>query len=111
MLIYQLADRLKKAVQEKQVNAIFCEYLKGFKIYSYAFTYYSGHVKTGRKLQYHYVSAALQSWHLHYLEQNYADIDRTLEKNHLTELPMFWDVHEQLTLAKNKRERKLRNES
>ncbi len=56
--------------------------------------------KTGQKLRYHCVSSALKPWHLHYLEQGYADVDRTLETVQTANFPAFWDVHEQLLQAK-----------
>jgi DNA-binding CsgD family transcriptional regulator len=68
-------------------------------------------VKSGRKLRYHCVSKPLQPWHIHYLEQAYADIDRTLETNYTMTLPLFWDVKTQLHQAKNTREHRMRTEA
>lgn len=108
---YQFAECLEKAATESEARAILHHYLSHFNFRYYAFTYYSGHIKTGRKLKYHCVSDALRPWHLHYLEQGYADVDRTLEKNHTMTLPLFWNVEEQTTIAKNKRELRIRQES
>jgi DNA-binding CsgD family transcriptional regulator len=109
-LIHFIAN-LEKATTEKQAEAILRRYLTQSGFRSYAITYYSGHVKSGQKLRYDYVSEALRPWHQHYLEQTYADVDRTLEENHTTTLPMLWDVDKQLLLAKNKREQRIREES
>jgi len=109
-----LNELYKKAVNIQSLNDIEIlleKYLKHFNIFSFAFTYYSGHVKSGRKLRYDFVSSPLKSWHVYYLEQAYADVDRTLEKSHLTTLPLYWDVEEQLKQAKNTREKRIRNES
>ncbi len=111
MNLQQFADRLANAANSQQADAILRDYLFDFGFKSYAFTFYSGHIKTGRKLQYHCVSDALRPWHLHYLEQHYADVDRTLEENNTSVLPLFWDVHQQLAQAKNKREQRIRSES
>lgn len=111
MKIHHFADRIAFALSEPQARAILNEYLRDWGIYSYAFTYYSGNVKTGRKLRYHCVSEPLKPWHLHYLEQGYADVDRTLEEVHTSQLPLFWDVQAQLNEAKNKREARIRLES
>lgn len=105
------ANRLKHAKSPQQAQAILDEYLKHFGIRSYAFTYYSGHIKTGRKLRYDCVSRALRPWHIHYLEQAYADVDRALEEYYTMTLPLFWEVGTQLTQAKNKREKRIRQES
>lgn len=105
------AAQLENADNEKKAEQLLDEYLHTFKFRSYAFTFYSGHTKSGSKLRYHYVSNALRPWHLHYLEQAYADADRTLEESHLITLPIFWDVQSQLAAAKNKREKRIRLES
>jgi DNA-binding CsgD family transcriptional regulator len=109
-LIHFVAN-LKKATTDKQAEAILQRYLAQSGFRSYAVTYYSGHTKSGQKMRYDYVSEALRPWHLHYLEQAYADVDRTLEENHTSTLPMLWDVDAQRLLAKNKREQRIREES
>jgi DNA-binding CsgD family transcriptional regulator len=111
MKIQELAEKLEKVNTTQQAETLLQGYLLQFKFRSYAFTYYSGHVKSGQKLKYHFVSSALRPWHLHYLEQAYADVDRTLEVNQMSTLPLFWDVHEQIKNAKNKREHRIRAES
>lgn len=102
---------LKKAVSLKQAENLLNKYLSGFAFSCYAFTYYSGHIKSGRKLPYHYASEALLPWHLYYLGQDFADVDRTLEEIHSMTYPVFWDVKEQLSCAKSKREKDIRLES
>lgn len=111
MNLSHFANRLESATSTKQAEIILQEYLTQFGFRRFAFTYYSGHVKSGRKLRYDFVSEALRPWHLHYLEQKYADVDRTLEESHLFTLPLFWDVQEQLSSAKNNRELRIRKES
>lgn len=111
MNIHQFAADLEKITQETQAKALLQTYLAGFGIRSYAFTYYARHIKTGSKLRFHCVSDSLRPWHIYYIEQGYADVDRTLEKNHTMTLPLFWDVQEQLSQAKNIRELRIRQES
>lgn len=111
MNISEFDNLLKSSTSQQQAEGFLKRYLNQFDFQSFAFTYYLGHIRTGRKLRYHCVSDALRVWHLHYLEQNYADIDRTLEKNHTDTIPHFWDVQVQLSQAKNKREYCMRQES
>lgn len=111
MTIQQLAHELSHANTVQQAQKALDHYLVGFGIHHYAFTYYSGHVKTGRQLRYDCVSTALRPWHAYYLEQGYADVDRTLQENQTAVLPQRWDVHQQLKNAKNHRERRIREES
>lgn len=111
MLLHQLVAALEDSKSERALKASIHHYLTQYGFNAFAFTYYSGHIKTGRKLKFHLVSDALRPWHLHYLEQAYADVDRTLETIHTQTLPLYWNVHEQLKHAKNKRERRIRLES
>lgn len=80
-------------------------------ITSLAVTVYQEHTKTGSEIVYDWVSNPLEPWHTYYLEQKYADIDRTLENTEHSLLPIYWDVHTQLNQAKNARERRMRQES
>ncbi len=111
MNITHFSTLLAKASTTQQAESILSAYLAPFGFRAFAFTYYAGHVKSGRKLRYHMVSDTLRPWHVYYLEQNYADADRTLEESHLMTLPLWWDVNEQLAQAKNKREQRIRRES
>lgn len=111
MSILQLDEHLKTTHDERQARIFFHHYLSYFGFRYYAFTYYSGHVRTGRKIRYDCVSEPLRAWHEHYLEQGYADVDRTLEKNLVDTIPLFWDVKEQLAQSKNRRERRMREDS
>lgn len=111
MTLTTYATALTKADTIKEAECALTHYLETFGFRSFAFTYYSGHIKTGRKLRYDYSSPALRTWHIHYLAQAYADVDRTLEENFLITLPLFWDVDTQLIDAKNNREQRIREES
>ncbi|KTD51780.1 LuxR family transcriptional regulator [Legionella quinlivanii] len=94
-----------------ELNSLLFDYFNAQNIHSFAITYYHRHTKTGNRLIYDWVSPALKIWHQYYLEQGYADIDRTLEYSEKSLLPVFWNVSEQLASAKNKREQRIRQES
>lgn len=111
MLLMTYAAALTKAATQKEAETALTHYLQSFGFRYFAFTYYAGHIKTGRRLRYDFASAPLRPWHLHYLEQAYADVDRTLEENFQMTLPLFWDVHAQLAEAKQNRELRIRDES
>ena len=111
MNINLLAIELEKTQSIQHAEALLDVYLNQFGFKHYAFTYYSGHVKSGQRLRYDHVSKPLSLWHEYYLSQSYADVDRTLEENYLAILPTFWDVQTQLKNAKNKRELRIRLES
>ena len=103
--------KMAKAICLSNLQDILAAYFAKEGIHSFAVTYYNQHTKTGNKLLYDWVSHALKPWHDYYLEEGFADIDRTLETAERSLLPVFWDVHEQLLAAKNKRERRIREES
>jgi DNA-binding CsgD family transcriptional regulator len=111
MTLVQFQQALAQAKSLSELNKILAAHLKCFGFRAYAFTYYSAPIKFVRKLRYHYVSDALKPWHLYYLEQGYAEVDRTLDESYRQTLPIFWDVNEQLAVAKNNREKRIRLES
>lgn len=95
----------------EELNSLLKNYFASINIKSLAFTYYNQHTKTGSKLVYEWATTSLECWHNYYLQEGYADIDRTLESTEQSLLPVFWDVKEQLRLAKNKRGRRFKQES
>jgi LuxR family transcriptional activator of bioluminescence operon len=111
MNISVFANQLKKTNTLKDAFRILQSYLKHYHIFAFSFTYYSMHVKTGMKLRHHDVSDPLRAWHMHYLEQGYADIDRTTQESQHIITPFLWDVKLQLPQAKNKREKRMRLDS
>ncbi|ARH01609.1 helix-turn-helix transcriptional regulator [Legionella micdadei] len=109
--MFEICHRMPLASSLNGLNLMLVNYFVQHGIGSFAITYYSQHTKTGSKLIYEWASPDLRPWHQHYLDEHYADIDRTLEKSGQSLLPVFWDVHQQLKRAKNKREARIRQES
>ncbi len=109
--ITDFCTKLEQTQNIDEVNNILADYLKQKNILSYAFTYYSRHPSSKRKLKYEHSSPSLKSWHRYYLEMNYEDVDQTLQQVQQNVMPVMWDVHEQLAEAKSTREQELRNES
>jgi LuxR family transcriptional activator of bioluminescence operon len=93
------------------LKQIMIRYFAQEGIFSIALTLYQNHTKTGSRVLYDWVTPPLKPWHDYYLEQQYADIDRTLEFSEHSLIPIFWDVQQQLMQAKNNRERRMRRES
>lgn len=111
MNIIQFNTKLSTATSLTQVEKALDAYLSTFGFKHYAVTYYSSQIKWTRKLTYDFVSQGLRLWHQYYLEQGFADVDRTLETNSAGSIPLFWNVHTQLSQAKHARERQIRTES
>lgn len=109
--MYNLALQMAEAQSPDNLKKIMLHYFAQEGITSLALTLYKEHTKTGSDIVYNWVSAPLQAWHQYYLEQQYADIDRTLESSEHSLIPVYWDVHDQLAKAKNTRERRIREES
>jgi len=107
----QICQEMERTQSIQALNQALTGYFSQACVHSFALTYYKGNTKTANKLIYDWVSPPLKIWHQHYLDQGYADIDRTLETSEQSLLPVFWDVQQQLTVAKNKREARIREES
>nr|HAT8714034.1 LuxR family transcriptional regulator [Legionella jordanis] len=107
----KLLNEFERAHTLNQLNDALMQFFYSQGIQSIAVTYYQQHTKTGSKLIYNWVSPALKIWHEFYLDQGYADVDRTLEETEQSLIPQFWDINQQLTQAKNKRELRMRQES
>lgn len=109
--MFKVIDKMLVCSNAKALNACFCHYLSLHGFDSIAVTCYQKHIKSGPKIVYDWVTKPLQAWHQHYLENHYADVDRTLEFSQHCNLPVFWDVEQQLLHAKNKKEQRVRQES
>ena len=109
--MYDALFHMAKAESVDDLKRIMIHYFAQEGIPSLALTLYKYHTKTGSQITYDWVSPPLQLWHKHYLEEKYADIDRTLENSEHSLIPIYWDVNEQLAHAKNSRERQIRLES
>ncbi|MCL9685261.1 helix-turn-helix transcriptional regulator [Legionella maioricensis] len=110
-MMHEVNYRMSESLSVDALKQILIEYFAKEGITSLAFTFYKHHTKTGGQIIYDWVSPPLRPWHQHYLEQKYADIDRTLESSERSLIPVYWDVHQQLTHAKNSREQRIRKES
>lgn len=111
MLMQTLIRDLAKAKDKEALKRLILYYFAQEGLTSLALTYYQNHTKTGSKVIYDWVSKPLETWHQHYLTENYADSDRTLEALEQSFMPVYWDVAEQLKQAKNSREVRMREES
>ncbi|CAN5338027.1 N/A [soil metagenome] len=102
---------LKAARTLPELNAALQSQLAKLQITTFSFTYYSYYLNALNKLKYDFSSANFDSWHKHYLEQNYAEIDTTLEKTYQNALPTFWSLKQQLAEAKSPKEKQMRLDS
>ncbi|MBA2710372.1 MAG: LuxR family transcriptional regulator [Tatlockia sp.] len=109
--MYFVCQRMAFAHSIKELTEMTANSFLQEGISSLAFTYYRKHTKTGSKLIFDWATKPLRPWHQHYINQGYADIDRTLEAIAQSLLPVYWDVNQQLPQSKNKREARIRQES
>jgi LuxR family transcriptional activator of bioluminescence operon len=111
MTLQQFEEALIKANSTRQLNEILFHFLFGFKINTYAYTYYSNYPTSLNKLKYDHCSENLNLWHKHYITEGYEDIDSTLEIVKRSTLPLFWSLEEQLSEAATPREIQMRKDS
>ncbi|BCA96730.1 hypothetical protein TUM19329_30910 [Legionella antarctica] len=109
--MHELTCQMSESLTVDTLKRIIIEFFAKEGITSLAFTFYKYHTKTGSQIIYDWVSPPLLPWHQHYLEQKYADIDRTLESSEHSLIPVYWNVNQQLAQAKNSREQRIRKES
>jgi LuxR family transcriptional activator of bioluminescence operon len=94
-----------------ECNQALVEYLKKQGLKTFSFTYYAYHPHSANKLKYDTCSDNFRLWHQHYLEQQYNDIDSTMDLVYSAHLPIYWNLKQQLALAKNEKERQMRIDS
>jgi LuxR family transcriptional regulator, activator of conjugal transfer of Ti plasmids len=95
----------------KQAELFLSENLAKFTIKAFAFTFYTRHPNSANKVKYNFASPPIKLWHKHYLEQHYSDNDMTADEVHTSILPVYWDINDQLKVAKNDIGKQLRLEA
>lgn len=109
--LLDLENEFKSSKQISEINSVLKKYLLQLGITTFSFTYYSHYPNSLNKIKYDFASDNFLIWHQHYLNENYEEIDSTLEKSQLTVLPEFWDLQQQLKDSKSERERQMRLDS
>lgn len=111
MKVSELVQSLRKCKSVELINQTMRDYLIGFNIDTFSYTYYSYYPTSQHKLKYEYSTPNFSLWHKHYIDENYHDIDTTLAIVYQNVLPIFWDLHKQLQDAKSSREKQMRLDS
>lgn len=111
VLLHHAENLFIQAKKLESLNEALKNCLNEFGMTTFSFTYYSYYPNSLNKLKYDFSSKNFDIWHKHYVAENYADIDSTLEEVHRTSLPKFWDLNTQLAQAKSEKERQMRLDS
>lgn len=111
MKITQFQYCLQNARTIAELNLALQQYLTTLSITTYSFTYYSYHPNSLNKLKYDMASSNFDAWHQHYINENYEEIDSTLDQIYTTTLPVLWNLQNQLKEAKSAKERQMRLDS
>ncbi len=112
MKLKELHEKLKYAKTVSAVNAILKSFLSSYGIDTFALTcYYKKGKRQNTVVEYSYISPSFQTWHDHYHSENYDEIDTTSQQAKLSNLPVFWEIHQQIAESKTQRERKMRLDS
>lgn len=86
-------------------------YLAKKGITTFSFTYYAYSPLAVNQLKYDTCSANFKTWHDHYLAENYNNIDNTLRFTYNNQLPVYWNLKQQLLQAASDSERQMRLDS
>ena len=107
--IQSFHSNLQRASKINDINDYLKQYLAANDIDTFVMTCY---YKLGRKdnsvVSYSYVSDSFKAWHDYYHLCDYDQIDTTTADTKLSELPVFWEIHEQIEQATTKIERQMR---
>jgi DNA-binding CsgD family transcriptional regulator len=110
-LLEQLENALVQANTIADCNQALSHYLNSKGINTFSFTYYTYHPNSANKLKYDMCSPNFKSWHEHYLEEQYNDIDSTLAFAYQNHLPIYWNLKQQLAQSTSETERQMRKDS
>lgn len=110
-LLEQLELELVQANTINECDEALQNYLNKKGITTFSFTYYAYHPHSANKLKYDMCSTNFMTWHKHYLEEQYNNIDSTLSFVYNNHLPIYWNLKQQLAQATNDTERKMREDS
>lgn len=103
--------QLEQTTEQHLAERLLQRFLASYHIKSYAFTYYSLHPGSRRRLKYEVTSAPLKAWHQYYLESAYDEVDQTTQSSKSAVVPVYWNVQQQLKEARSPREKIIREES
>ncbi|MBA2651463.1 MAG: autoinducer binding domain-containing protein [Tatlockia sp.] len=106
-----LENELAEADTISDCDVALSSYLTKKGICTFSFTYYAYHPSSENKLKYDMCSANFRVWHQHYLEEEYDNIDSTLGFVYNHNLPIHWNLKQQLAQASSESERKMRQDS
>lgn len=102
---------LKLAKNQKQLDDALKAFLKSYNITTFSFTYYNFYPNSHHKTKYDFCSPNFSIWHQHYISEGYEEVDSTLESVYQTNLPIFWDLNQQLNNSRTIKERQMRLDS
>lgn len=94
-----------------ELNKALSNELGKLHVSTFAFTYYAYHPLSSNKLKYEYCSSNFALWHQHYIAEDYEEIDSTMTKVYRSNIPIAWNLKEQLAEATSERERQMRIDS
>lgn len=109
LLAFEKALQAAKSTQEISAAVTAC--LESLGISTFSFTYYSYYPNALNKIKLSLSSENYRAWHQHYLQENYEEIDTTLDHVYRMTLPLFWDIKQQLKQARSEKELLMRQDS
>lgn len=101
---------LNQASNLAQLNKALTRYLLSYGISAFTFTYYTNIAGSKHALFHELVSDNLKAWHAYYHQENFSQVDQTYQKVNKLNIPVFWDLQEQLNSAKTEKEKRMRQE-
>lgn len=107
--IHDFHMALKRASKLQEINDCLKNYLNDHSIDTFVMTcYYKTGQRNNTPVYYSYVSESFKKWHDFYHLSGYDQIDTTTYDTKLSELPVFWEIHDQIDKATTQIEYQMR---
>lgn len=111
MNLQHLKQLLQQSHDLVKLQQCLVKFFESFAITSVAFTHYEYSAQAKFIPCYDWATSPLKPWHDYYLAQGFNEVDSTLNYSASVNLPLLWDVTQQLAEAKQGREQQIREES
>lgn len=105
----KLLQALESAQNINEISRLLKKQLLTYGITTFAFTYHdSPDYRTQQHIRYEHTSPNFQAWHQHYHQQQYSDVDTTVDSFKHGNIPKYWEIDQQIADSKTQRERQMR---
>jgi len=105
-------NKLQSATSISQINQELSTILSQYNITTFVITCYGKKQgSNNHQVDYSYMSSRFKLWHEHYHAEQYDIIDTTCQQTRHCNIPLYWDIHQQIKNATTIKEKRMREDS